>query len=122
MPATSSDSRATSCSGIAVSSTARSRNGETIPSRDERQISDEDDGEPEPVGTKEAGDAAQVRAPNRRIRGPVGHLWRLKSLSATTSCVHPGHPRIEAWNPYATDWRGNIPARMPVSNFVRRRA
>ena len=61
MPATSSDSRATSCSGIAVSSTARNRNGETIPSRDERQIDSQDGGEPGAGQTKDR-NAAQVHA------------------------------------------------------------
>ena len=74
MPATSMVSRPTSSSGIATSSTSRSRNGETTPSAAETTISAETAASRALYGRKSRDDPPEVRLPDRRVRRPLGRI------------------------------------------------
>ena len=68
IPPTSQASSSRSFSGIATSSTSRSRNGETIPSPARDDDQPEDGGQPRPVRAEQRDDAAAVAAARRRRR------------------------------------------------------
>ena len=104
MPATSIVSRPTSSSGIATSSTSRSRNGETTPSAGREDDQRGDRAEPRPVRTKEADDPAEVRLPHRGVGRPLGRvlgaqtsrigvLARRKPAYRKATCARAANPR-----------------------------
>ena len=71
MPATSQVSRRVSLSGIATSSTSRSRNDGMTPSAAEKTMSAQTAPEPRPVRAEEREDPAQVRLPDGRVGRPL---------------------------------------------------
>ena len=71
-------------SGMATSSTSRSRNGETTPTAAENTISAQTAVEPRAVGPEQRDDPPQVRLPDGRIGRTLGNVVGREGVEASS--------------------------------------